>query len=258
MADRVNVITGASSGIGASLAKMLAGRGEMVVLAARREEKLRQVAAECGQGALVVVTDVTCRDEVNHLRDEALNAFGHVDVWVNNVGQGIGRPVLELTDEDFDEMMAVNCKSALYGIQAITPHFEERGEGHLIDVSSALGRIPFVSYRSAYSAAKAALNSLTTNLRWDLRQKYPNIHVTLVMPPAVSTDFAKNALHGTPGVHGARQMGMMQAPEEVAAAIVEVIDHPRPEVYTSPQQAAMVARYYADLEAFEAQMGRSG
>ncbi len=256
MADRVNVITGASSGIGADLARQLAGRGEKVMLAARREALLNQVADQCGESALVVVTDVTNRDEVNHLRDQALQAFGHVDVWVNNAGQGIGRPVLELNDEDFDTMMAVNCKSALYGMQAIVPHFQERGEGHLINISSALSRIPFASYRSAYSAAKAALNSLTTNLRWDLRREYPNIHVSLVIPPAISTDFAKNALYGTPGLQSGRRMGDMQSPEQVVAAILEVIDHPRPEVYTDPEQAAMVARFYDNLEAFEAQMGR--
>ncbi len=254
MADRVNVITGASSGIGAELARQLARRGEQVVLAARREEQLEQVAEECGPGALIVVTDVTHRDEVNQLRDAALKAFGHVDVWVNNAGRGIGRPVLELTDEDFDEMMAVNTKSALYGMQAIVPHFQERGRGHVINVSSALSRLPFASYRSAYSAAKAALNSLTTHLRWDLHQDYPNIQVTLVMPPAVSSDFARNALHGTPGGPRSGQMNTMQTPEETAAAIVEVIDHPRPEVYTNPSQAAMVARFYSDLEGFEAQI----
>jgi NAD(P)-dependent dehydrogenase (short-subunit alcohol dehydrogenase family) len=77
--------------------------------------------------------------------------------------------VLDLTDEDFDQMMVVNAKSALYGMQAIVPHFKERGAGHLINISSALGRVPFASYRSAYSAAKAALGSLTANLRMDLR-----------------------------------------------------------------------------------------
>ncbi len=95
MAEKVNVITGASAGIGAALATQLAARGEKVVLGARRAEELNQVAAQCGQGALVVVTDVTHRAEVNNLRDEALRVFGHVDVWVNNVGRGISRPVLE-------------------------------------------------------------------------------------------------------------------------------------------------------------------
>jgi short-subunit dehydrogenase len=256
---KVIVITGASAGIGAALAQLLAERGEKVVLAARREAELKQVASQCGANALPVVTDVTHRGEVERLRDEALRVFGAVDVWVNNAGRGIGRQVLDLTDEDFDEMMLINTKSALYGMQAIIPYFKKRGAGHLINVSSALGRVPFASYRSVYSAAKAALNSLTATLRLDLRAQYPDIHVSVVMPPMVKTDFAKNALYGTPVPPGGFRPGVGsqgQTPEQVAAAIVDLIDHPRPEIYTDPGQAELAARYYADVAAFEATMGR--
>jgi NADP-dependent 3-hydroxy acid dehydrogenase YdfG len=257
MAAKVIVITGASGGIGAALAKQLAARGEKLVLAARREAELKEVARVCGAGALPVVADVTQRADVERVRDEALRVFGHVDVWVNNAGRGIGRQVLDLTDADFDEMMAVNAKSALYGMQAIVPHFKERREGHLINLSSALGRVPFASYRSAYSAAKAALNSLSANLRMDLRAEYPTVHVSVVMPPMVSTDFSRNALHGTPVPPGGFRPGATgQTPEEVAAAIVDLIDRPRPELYTNLGQAEMVARYYADVAAFEESMGR--
>ena len=259
MTARVVVITGASGGLGAELARQLAARGDKLVLAARREAELKQVAAACGADALPVVTDVTRRADVDHLRDEALRVFGQVDVWVNNAGRGIGRQVLDLTDEDFDAMMAVNAKSALYGMQAIIPHFKARGAGHLINISSTLGRIPFASYRSAYSAAKAALNMLSATLRMDLRAQYPNIHVSVVMLPIVKTDFAKNALYGTPLPPGGFRPGagsQGQTPEQAAAAIVDLIDHPRPEVYTDPGQAEVVARYYADVAAFEAGMGR--
>jgi short-subunit dehydrogenase len=259
MAEKVIVITGASAGIGAALAKQLAARGDKLVLAARREQELKEIAGACGANALPVVADVTHRADVERVRDAALSAYGHVDVWVNNVGRGIGRQVLDLTDADFDEIMAVNVKSALYGMQAIVPHFKERGEGHLINVSSALGRIPFASFRSVYSAAKAALNSLTATLRMDLRAAYPGIHVSIVMPPMVTTDFARNALHGTPIPPGGFRPGpgsAGQTPEQVAAAIVDLIDHPRAEIYTNPGQAEMVAKYYADVAAFEENMGR--
>jgi short-subunit dehydrogenase len=140
-------------------------------------------------------------------------------------------------------------------MQAIVPHFKERGEGHLINVSSALGRIPFASYRSVYCAAKAALNSLTASLRMDLRAEYPHIHVSVVMPPMVSTDFARNALYGTPMPPGGFRPGSEgQTPEQVAAAMVDLIDHPKPELYTNPGQAETVARYYADVATFEENM----
>jgi short-subunit dehydrogenase len=194
---------------------------------------------------------------VEYLRDETLRAFGQVDVWINNAGRAITRQVLDLTEDDFDQMIAVNLKSALYGMQAIVPYFKERGGGHLINISSALGRIPFASYRSAYSASKAALNSLSANLRMDLRAAYPNVHISVVMPPMVSTDFAKNALYGTPAPTGSYRPGASgQTAEQVAAAIVELIDHPRAELYTNPGQAEMVARYFSDVAAFEENMGR--
>lgn len=251
MTAKVIVITGASSGIGAALARQLAARGDKLVLVARREKELKEVAAACGPDALPVVADVTHRADVEQVRDEALVQFGYVDVWINNAGRGIDRYVLDLTDSDFDEMMAVNVKAALYGMQAIVPHFKERKKGHLINTSSALGRVPFASYLSAYSAAKAALNSLTTNLRMDLQADYPNIHVSIVMPPAVTTDFRRNALHGTPAPSGGYPPGSnSQTPEQVAAAIVDLIDHPKAELYTDPGNAEMVARYYADVEGF--------
>src|SRR5450759_1568968 len=184
------VITGASGGIGAALARHLSPGGHHLVLAARRRDELNAVAKETN--GLAVVADVTQRADVNRLRDEALGAFGSVDVLINNAGRGISRSTLELTDEDFDDMMSVNVKAALYGAQAIVPHFIERGRGHLINISSFLGRVPMATHRSAYNAAKAALNALTANLRVDLRRQNPAIHVSLVMPGLVTTDFARN------------------------------------------------------------------
>ena len=150
----------------------------------------------------MVPTDVTKRAEVERLRDRAIEAFGHVDVWVNNAGRGITRPALELTDEEFDLMMTVNVKSALYGMQAIAPHFIARGRGQIVNVSSVLSRVPFATFRSGYNAAKAALNALTANARVDLARPHPGIQVTLVMPGLVRTDFQRNALGGTPPIAG--------------------------------------------------------
>lgn len=246
------VITGASAGIGAELARQLAARGDVLMLAARNAEVLRQVARSCGRDTYYYATDVTRRQDVNRLRDEALRTFDHVDVWINNAGQGIVKNVLELTDEDFDAMMAVNVKSALYGMQAILPHFQERGEGHLINVSSFLGRVPLASFRSAYNAAKSALNALTANLRMDLRAEYPKINVSLFMPGAVSTEFAARALHAP---EGSTALSSAQTPQEVVAAMIDLIDQPRPEVYTNPaMQVELVKRYYADVAAFEENM----
>jgi NAD(P)-dependent dehydrogenase (short-subunit alcohol dehydrogenase family) len=254
MQERVVVITGASSGIGAALAEVVGARGGRPVLAARRQPELDQAAARSGPQALAVVTDVTSRAEVDRLRDAALARFGRIDVWVNNAGRGISRPVSQLTDEDIDDMILVNVKSALYGMQTVLPHFRERGRGHIINVSSMLSRIPFAPIRSAYTAAKHALNALTANLRMELRAAgQPDIMVSNVLPGVVATDFGSNALHGGPD---SRSFPGAQPVGEVAELIADLIEKPRAELYTRPEFRAQVAGYYAaeDLAAVEAQM----
>lgn len=249
--SKVVVITGASSGIGAELARLVGAGGGRPVLAARREAELAKAAERAGGDALTVVADVTRRSDVERIRDAALERFGQIDVWVNNAGRGISRKVSELTDEDFDEMMQVNVKSALYGMQAVLPHFRERGRGQIINVSSMLGRVPYVAIRSAYNAAKHALNALTANLRMELRAELPDVHVTCVMPGVVATDFGLNALHG--GMDS-RALPQAQPVEEVAQVIADVIAKPRAEVYSRPRYREMVAAYYTaeDIDAVEA------
>lgn len=254
MSDKVIVITGASGGIGEALAKQLAARGDKLMLAARRARELNQVSRACGRDTIAYVTDVTRRQDVNRLREEAIRTFGHVDVWINNAGRGIACNVLDLTDDDLDQMLNINLKSALYGMQTIMPHFKETGRGHIINVSTFLSRIPMTSARSAYSASKAALNILTANLRMDLRTEFPNIHVSLVMPGVVRTDFPANALYGAP-IPGNVMPPLSQTPEEVAAILVDLIDQPQAEVYTNPTfQLDGVKGYYADVAAFEDKM----
>src|SRR6266705_4933141 len=252
MTTEVTVITGASSGIGAALAKQLGSKGQQLVLAARRENELREVAKQAGTRALVVPTDVTRRGDVENLRSQALEEYGHVDVWVNNAGRGITKSVMELTDRDVDEITAVVLKSVLYGMQAIIPHLQERGRGHLINVSSFLGRVPLVSHRSIYSAAKSGVNVLTANARMDLLAKYPRVHVSLVMPGTVETDFHRIA--GTPclPVAGERLGSLIvESADEVASKIASHIEHPVPEIYTNPSMPDLVQRYYQDVGKFE-------
>lgn len=242
MKDRVIVITGASGGIGAALAERAGRAGARVVVAARRQRELEAVAARSGPQALAVVADVTRRDAVGRVLDAALSRFGGVDVWVNNAGRGITRSVRELTDDDLDEMMRVNVKSALYGMQAVLPHFQQRGRGHLINVSSMLGRVPRVPPRAAYSAAKHALDALTSCLRQELREAYPGIHVSIVLPGVVATEFGVHALHGG---RDSRLIPGAQPVEEVAEVIADLIEHPRPESYTRPGMQEQVGRYFA-------------
>lgn len=242
MKDLVVVVTGASAGIGAALVELIGKKGARPVLVARREKELADVAARSGTNALAIPADVTRRADVTRVFETAMARFGQVDVWVNNAGRGISRMVSQLTDNDIDDMMLVNVKSAVYGMQVVLPHFKERGRGHIVNVSSMLGRLPMAPFRSAYSASKHALNALTANLRMELRPTHPGIHVTTVHPGVVATDFGLNALHG--GVDS-RKLPGAQSPEEVAAVIVDVIERPQADVYTRPSAREMVVAYYA-------------
>jgi NADP-dependent 3-hydroxy acid dehydrogenase YdfG len=244
MLDKVVVITGASGGIGAALAEVLAGRGASLSLVARRESMIRAVAARCGERALPIVADMTRRDEVRRVVEETLARFGRIDVLVNNVGLGISRPPSQLTDEDIDAMMSVNVKSAVYGIQEVLPHFRSRNDGHVINVSSMLGRIPFAVARSAYNGAKHFLNALTANFRAEVQQTHPGIQFSIVSPGIVRTTFGVNALHGGPD---SRTLPDSQSAEDVAEVIAGVIESRRPDVYTRPGSRDRVVGYFASL-----------
>lgn len=254
MDKKVIVITGASSGIGAALALQLGKQGHSLALAARREKELKAIATACGTEALPVITDVTVRSDVEKLRDEAIRKFGRIDVWVNNAGRGILKSVLDLTDEDVDEMVSINLKSTLYGMQAVVPHFKQRGKGHLINVSTFLSRVPRVSFRSMYSAAKAGVNILTANLRMDLGAEYPDIHVSLVLPGLVGTEFAAHSLGAAPIID--RNAPQSQDVNEVAALIAGLLDNPVPEIYTYQALEDTAKLYYQDVAAFEKNMSK--
>jgi len=242
MNRKVVVITGASSGIGAATAEEVGKRGASVVLVARRADALRAAAAKCGASAHTIVADVTKREEVRRVVNESIAKFGHIDVWMNNVGQGITRQPTELTDEDIDEAMRVNVKSVLYGMQEVLPHFRSRNEGQIINISSMLGRVPFAVIRSAYNGAKHYVNALTANFRTEVQSTHPGIQISLVSPGVVRTDFGINARHGGPD---SRDLPDSQSAEEVAMVIAGVIESRLPDVYTRKGACDRIAAYYA-------------
>jgi len=245
----VVVVTGASGGVGAAAAEELARRGASVVLAARRAGPLGEVVRRCGSQAHGVVADVTKRGDVQRILDEALAKFGRVDVWINNVGRGIGRPLLEITDDDVDAMIRDNMKSVLYGMQVVTPHFQARGTGAIVNVSSLLGRVPLPP-RAAYAAAKAAMMALSEAFRMELAGSHPHIRVVVVYPGRIATDFGQNALGQRimdsgklPAEVLAAIGGATQTAEEVARVLCDAALSGRGDVYTQPNVFPRVREY---------------
>jgi len=194
---RVVVITGASSGIGAETALAYAAKGDTVVLAARRAEKLQAVSDRCRQAGAadvaVVLTDVTHREQVIALISQAVGTFGRIDVMVNNAGYGQFARVHELEERDLRNIFEVNFFGAFYGCHAVAPVMIGQGSGHLFNVSSVIGRVgsPF---HGAYSATKFALSGLTEAMRVELRPF--GVHVTEVCPALTETDFSANVRDG--------------------------------------------------------------
>ncbi len=229
-ADRVVVVTGASAGIGAALARELAGRGARLVLVARRREKLEEVAREL-PAAEPVAGDVTRRADHVRVLDAAVARFGRVDVWVNNAGRGITKPLLALSDDDLEQMFRDNVRSALYGMQVAIGHMKPRGTGVVANVSSMLARVPFATVRSAYSAAKAALTSLTETARMELAKDFPGIRIVTVFPGVVATDFGLNALGG--GMDSRAMPGAQDA-GEVARVVADGLLAGPVDLYTRP------------------------
>jgi short-subunit dehydrogenase len=250
--DKVVVVTGASGGIGAELARQLAAKGAKVVLAARRKDTLDAVAQEIGAQALAVVTDVTKKSDVERLAESAIEHFGRIDVWVNNAGRGISRSVADLSDEDLDAMWTINMKSVVYGIQAVLPHFKGKNAGQIVNISTALSKAPGAPVRVAYAAVKAAANMLTASLRVELKATHPGIHVTLLVPGLVATEFGLNSM-GV-GIVDNRKLPGAQPVEEAAKAIVDVIESPRSEAYTSQTVSDGVARYQREPDVVEAEI----
>jgi NADP-dependent 3-hydroxy acid dehydrogenase YdfG len=238
--NQVVVVTGASAGIGAALAGEVSRRGAQVVLAARRQEQLQAVAGGLKGESLCVQTDVTDKAQVQRLFSRAVERFGRVDVWVNNAGRGISRSLEELGDTDLDTMVRDNVKPALFGMQAVLPHFRARGTGTLANVSSMLGRMPFAPFRCAYSASKAALDSLTENARLEYAKSLPKVRWVVVYPGVVYTDFGNNALFGGPD---SRSIPGGQTAEEVARVVADGLLEGPLDLYTRPEAVEGVLEY---------------
>ena len=183
---------------------------------------------------------------------------GKQDIVITGASAGIGAGIAaRLAADGHSLVLAARRRRelenvALYGMQVAVGHFIERGHGHVINISSILGRVPLAPHRSAYNAAKAALAALMANLRMDLRTTYPDIHVSLVMPGMVATEFGRNTI-GSPPDTPIYSGPQVQSVETVADIDARTIEHPVAEVYTNPASAEMVRRYFTDVDAFETQ-----
>lgn len=186
ISNKVVVITGASSGLGAETARHLVKAGAKVVLGARRLDRLKELEKELGnEQCSVFQMDVTDRHQVQGLVDHAVNTFGRIDVMINNAGIMPLAPLEMLRLDEWEQNLDVNVKGVLWGIAAALPYFKEQKSGQFINVSSVAGHKVGVG-TAIYSAAKTAVRVLSEGLRQEVK-KY-NIRTTILSPGAVDTE----------------------------------------------------------------------
>ncbi|PYQ99894.1 MAG: oxidoreductase [Acidobacteria bacterium] len=227
---RVVVITGASSGIGRATAVRLARDGAAVVMCARRADRLEAAAADvraAGGEALPIVADVTRADEVRRLVDAAVERFEHVDVMVCNAGFGIAGAIDDITPDQMQKLVDVNFMGTYHAVRAVLPIFRRRNRGHVIVVSSIVGKRG-VPYMGAYAATKFAQAGLAECLRSEVTGS--GIHVTVVFPVSTETEFF-DVMSRETGTIVTRAHGPRQDASVVADAIARAIDRPVPEVF---------------------------
>jgi NADP-dependent 3-hydroxy acid dehydrogenase YdfG len=235
LADKVAVVTGASAGIGQATALALAGRGASVVLAARRADRLttlaRRITAENGR-ALPVPCDVADRPQVEQMVATTLEAFGRIDVLVNNAGVMPLSPMAKCRFQDWDSTVDVNIKGALYAIGCVLPTMLKQKSGHIVNVGSVAGR-KVIPIAAVYCASKFALHAISDALRMELAEQAAEdgntIRVTVVAPGVVQTELRETiADRQTRREVQSYYDSLKQelAGEDIAAAILSALEAP--------------------------------
>jgi NADP-dependent 3-hydroxy acid dehydrogenase YdfG len=223
---KVVAITGASSGIGESTALLLAQRGARVVLGARRTDRLDALAdriSRAGGDAAWVRTDVRKRADLMGLVEMACERYGRIDVLVSNAGIGPISALDDLRVEDWEAMIDVNLKGALYGIAAALPVFRKQGFGHFVNVISTAG-LKVVPLQSVYAGTKNAVRTISEGLRQEAGEK---LRVTIISPGFVRTDFAESMTNPEVKAQIAGTMAKMAiSPDAIARAIAFAIEQP--------------------------------
>jgi meso-butanediol dehydrogenase / (S,S)-butanediol dehydrogenase / diacetyl reductase len=225
------VVTGAGAGIGRSIALRLASEGARVALADVDEEAARKVASEIDGETLVRRTDVTRAEEVEELVASAVEAWGGLDVMVNNAGVGVAATVVDTTEQDYERVMDVCVRGTLLGMKYAIPAIRDAGGGSVINMSSVAALVG-ITDRAVYSAAKGAILSMTRAAAID--HVGEGVRVNCIAPGTVDTPWIDRITSG------------YDDPEEARAKMQARQPHSR---FVTPEEIAAMAAFLASDEA---------
>lgn len=224
MAEKVILITGASSGIGEGVARELAATGARVLLGARRTDKLERVADDiCSAGGVVrtQALDVTDKAAMAAFAQAALDLWGRIDVLVNNAGIMPLSPLSAGKHDEWERMVDVNIKGVLWGIGAVLPVMERQQAGQIINIAS-IGALQVVPTAAVYCATKFAVRAISDGLR----QESSNIRVTCVNPGVVESDLASTITHDETAALMDSYRSIALQPADIARAVRQLIEAP--------------------------------
>ena len=212
------LVTGASSGFGAAVARRFAAEGARVIVTARRADRVRDLAGELGPQVLPLTLDVRDRAAVAAAFDALPPEFAAVDLLVNNAGLALGlNPAQDADLDDWDQMIDTNCKGLVYCTRAILPGMVARGRGHVINLGSVAGSYPYPG-GNVYGGTKAFVHQFSLNLRSDLHGT--GVRVTCVEPGMAETEFSTVRYGGDAAKAGAVYAGMQPlTADDVAESI---------------------------------------
>lgn len=224
IADKVVLVTGASSGIGEATARELAAAGATVVLGARRLDRLEALKGEivaAGGAAMAQALDVTSRQDVQAFVEAAQARYGRVDVMVNNAGLMPLSPLAALKIEEWDRMIDVNIRGVLYGIAAVLPIMEAQGRGQIVNIASTAGH-QVLPTAAVYCGTKFAVRAISEGLR----QETDKVRVTVISPGATESELADTITHGPTAAFIGEYRKKAIPAEAIARAVRFAIEQP--------------------------------
>jgi len=238
--DKVVIVTGASSGIGAGLAKLLSAAGAKVAMVARRQEKLAEVSCTCACETLIIRADITSKSDRETIVAETLKKWGRIDILINNAGLGSYDDFMDLTEADWRTIFEINLFAPVFLTQLVLATMKKQKRGIIVNVASIAGLFAHMEKVSSYVASKHAMVGFCRGLQKDLPGS--GISVYAVCPGYTDTEFFDSSPLLEPIVSKSRKY--MESPETVARGIIDQLDSQKLIIFPTQKAAKLYEKQH--------------